>query len=225
MSRAIGNIYVSWRKGTGKRRHIVGVIRRNATEGVRFAYLPKAIEAAVKDGFVPYTEFPYIDKEYRENVLDKFGQRLTKPERPDYGRFLRFWEVPEKHKTDIYHLLAHTQGFAPTDNFEFLADFNPVNSQCFVSDLAALSIHKISRERIKVGDMLRFELEPTNRFDSFAVKVYKGDIHLGYIKKEHSRIFYKKGGKRLRIQVKDVDANGVIQRLFIRIYLPDRRES
>jgi len=222
VSRVIGNIYVTWRKGTGKRRHIVGVVRRSVTEGVRFTYFRDAIANAEKDGFVPYTEFPFIDKEYRDNVLDKFGQRLIKPERPDYSRFLRFWEVPERSKTDTFYLLAHTQGLAPTDNFEFLADFNPVHSMCFVSDVAGLSIQQISKDLIHVGDELGYELERTNLHDPFAVKVYKGDRHVGYIKKMHNRVFYKKGGNRLRIQVKDIDANGVIQRLFIRIYLPDR---
>lgn len=223
MSRAIGLIFLVWRKGTGSRRHLIGVIRRNQTEGVRFAYLPKAMQAAKADGFVPYTEFPFIDRVYSDNVLEKFSQRLIKPERPDYGRFLDFWEVPASRKTDVYHLLAHTQGFVPTDNFEFLADFNPVASLCFVSDMASLSIQQVSKEAIQVGDELRFELEPTNPYDRYAVKVYKGDLLLGYVKKMHNRVFYKKGGNRLRIRVKGVDANGVLQRVFIRISLPDRQ--
>jgi hypothetical protein len=218
VSRTIGNIYLAWRKGVGTRRYIVGVIKRNATEGVRFVYQRESLEKAQADGFVPYTEFPYTDKEYSEGVLDKFSQRLTRPERADYSHFIKFWEVPEQKKTDVFYLLAHTQGFSPTDNFEFLANFNPTTTLCFVSDLAGLSIYQINKEMLKIGDELRYEKETSNAYDKYAVKVFKGEIFLGYIKKIHSRTFYKKGADRLKIKVKGVDANGTIRKLFIRIY-------
>ena len=63
--KAIRNIYLTWRKGKGHRRHIVGVLRRNATEGVRFEYIKENIDKALKDGFAPYVDFPDIDKVIR----------------------------------------------------------------------------------------------------------------------------------------------------------------
>jgi len=61
----------------------VGIIRRNASDGVRFSYIKEYIKAAMQDGFSPYTEFPDIAKVYSDNVLDIFGQRLMKSERAD----------------------------------------------------------------------------------------------------------------------------------------------
>ena len=81
--KAIANIYLAWRKGKGSSRKIVGVIKKNATEGVRFYYLSKGVEEAQKEGFTPYIDFPDTSKEYTEKVLDIFGQRLIKTERPD----------------------------------------------------------------------------------------------------------------------------------------------
>lgn len=200
----------------GKGRHIVGVIRRNVTEGVRFQYIREGVEEAKKDGFSAYTEFPDINKEYKDNVLDVFGQRIMKAEREDISDFLDFWEIDPRYKDDKYYLLAHTQGLNPTDNFEFLVDYHPVKCLRFLTDLASLSVNKLSVESLEVGDKLRYELEPDNPHDQFAVKVYKGDQGVGYIKRIHSRVFHK-SQYPLDIEVKAVEKNGAIKRAFLKV--------
>lgn len=213
----IGHIYLSWREGLGKRRHIVGVLKRNATLGVRFLYIKKGIEAAKKDGFSPYTEFPDFDKEYTENVLEVFGQRIMKSDRSDISDFYDFWEIDKKFKADKFYLLAHTQGLSPTDNFEFLADYNPNKSLRFLTDIASLSTLKLPIDSVKPGDILTYKLDSANEFDHKAVKVFKGDKEVGYIKKIHSRVFYKHTSGLLKIKVKAVEQNGVIKRIFVKI--------
>ncbi len=214
----IGHIYLSWREGLGKRRHIVGVLKRNATLGVRFSYIKKGVDTAKKDGFSPYTEFPDFDKEYTENVLEVFGQRIMKSERSDISDFYDFWEIDTKFKDDKFYLLAHTQGLNPTDNFEFLADYNPSKSLRFLTDLASLSTLKLSADSVKPGDILTYKLESDNEFDDKAVKVLKGDEEVGYIKKIHSRVFYKQKVSFLKLVVKAVEQNGVIKRIFVKVY-------
>lgn len=213
----IGHIYLSWREGLGKRRHIVGVLKRNATLGVRFSYIKKGVDAAKKDGFSPYTEFPDIEKEYTANALEVFGQRIMKSERSDISDFYDFWEIDTKFKDDKFYLLAHTQGLNPTDNFEFLADYNPNKSLRFLTDLASLSTLKLSADSVKPGDILTYKLESENSFDNKAVKVFKGDKAVGYIKKIHSRVFYKQKGSILKLVVKAVEQNGVIKRIFVKV--------
>lgn len=213
----IGHIYLSWREGLGKRRHIVGVLKKNATLGVRFSYLKQGVEAAIKDGFSPYTEFPKINKEYTENVLEIFGQRIMKSERSDIADFYNFWEINANFKDDVYYLLAHTQGLNPTDNFEFLADYNPNRSLRFLTDLASLSTRNLPAGFVKPEDILTYQLESENDFDDKAVKVFKGDQEIGYIKKIHSRVFYKQKEKVLPLLVKAVEQNGVIKRIFVRV--------
>lgn len=213
----LGHIYLSWREGLGKRRHIVGVLKRNATSGVRFSYISKGVEIAKKNGFSPYTEFPNIDKEYTENVLEVFGQRIMKSERSDISDFYDFWEIDTKYKDDKYYLLAHTQGLNPTDNFEFLADYNPDKSLRFLTDLAGLSALQLPAGIIKPGDLLTYQLESDNEFDDKAVKVFKGEKEIGYIKKIHSRVFYKQKETLLKLVVKAVEQNGVIKRIFVKV--------
>ncbi len=213
----IGHIYLSWRKGFGSRRHIVGVLKRSVTQGVRFFYFVDKVEEALKDGFMPYTEFPIINKEYTENVLEIFGQRIMKSERSDIADFLSFWEIDSKYKEDKFYLLAHTQGLNPSDNFEFLADYNPSKSLCFLTDLASLSHLKLSPGTVKPGDNLKYILEPKNEYDKNAVKVFIGDQHIGYIKKIHSNVFYKQKNKPLILKVKAVEQNGVMKRIFVKV--------
>ena len=212
-------IYVSWRKGQGSRRHIVGVIEQDNNGRFVFSYNEKAIDKAKEDGFTPYTEFPDIKQAYNGNVLDIFGQRLMKSERPDIQQFLNFWEIKPEFKDDKFYLLGHTQGLLPTDNFEFLADYNPVEGLNFLTELAGLSKYQIPAGTLKQGDILRFETESGNEHNEDAVRVFKDGLEIGYIKKIHCRIFRKPGTEKLKLSVKAVDKNGIIKRSFIKVSL------
>lgn len=216
MSKDIAHIYLAWRKGAGYPRIIIGVIKRN-TFGVTFSYLQNGLDEAKKEGFVTYTDFPDEKKVYTEGVLDIFGLRLNKSEREDIQKYYDYWEIDPQFKDDKYYLLAHTQGLLPTDNFEFLADFNPVKGISFTSELCFLTKLQLPKDTLEEGDELTWIKEPQNVHDRYAVKVYKGDTFVGYIKKVHSHIFYKKCRSKLKITVKSLNRNGHLNRAFIRI--------
>ncbi len=210
-------IYLSWRKGQGSRRHIVGVIQKTQDGSYQFSYDQNAIAKAKEEGFGPYTEFPDITKSYNGSVLDIFAQRLIKSERPDIQSFYDFWEIEPQFIEDKFYLLAHTQGLVPTDNFEFLADYNLVPGLHFVTELAGLSSYKLSTELLSHNDLLRYELDLNNEYDNEAVKVFKGDIEIGYLKKIHCRVFRKSGAEKLKLSVKEVEKNGFLKRVFIKV--------
>lgn len=216
MNKGIAHIYLAWRKGAGFPRIIIGVMKRSAT-GVTFSYIKEGLEEAKKDGFITYTDFPDENKVYTEGVLDIFGLRLNKSEREDIQRYYDYWEIDPKLKDDKYYLLAHTQGLLPTDNFEFLADYNPVKDLSFTTELCGLTKLQLSRDTLNEGDILTWVKEPDNCYDKFAVKVYKGDTFVGYIKKIHSRIFYKNCRSKLKITVKSLNRNGHLNRAFIKV--------
>lgn len=215
--REIAGIYLCWRKGQGERRHIVGVLKRNATEGVIFRYLNDGVRQAKSEGFAPYPEFLDLNKVYSDNVIETFGQRIIKSERLDIQDFLDFWEIDKKYKDDKFYLLAHTQGLSPTDNFEFLAEYNRVRSLCFMTDLASLSVLKLKPGTVQKGDNLTFSLEPSNKQDKHAVKIFKNGYHVGYIKKIHSRVFHKKGRGKFILTVKATEQNGVLKKIFVKV--------
>ncbi|WP_289043866.1 hypothetical protein [uncultured Olleya sp.] len=213
-----GNIYLIWRKGQGSRRIPVGVLKKNATEGVRFNYLNKNLELANNEGFLPFTGFPETDKEYRINVLEILSQRLVKTERNDLSEYYEFWKIDKEKKHDSWYMLAQTQGLLPIDNFEFLADFHPIKGLNFISEIAGLTKSKIDSKELNVGDKLSYELETQNKFDKYAVKLLRNDLVLGYVKLIHSKIFYKSKHK-IDIRVHHIESNGVLKRVFIDLKL------
>jgi hypothetical protein len=213
----LGNIFLSWRNGSGSRRHIVGILKRNKSEGTRFNYLLDGVEKARDEGFTPYTEFPDVDKTYTKNVLDIFGQRLFKIERTDAFEFLKFWEIEGIQKNDKYYLLAHTMGLTPTDNFEFLADYNPIKNLKFITDLAGISHRQLDKNSVKDGDLLRIHFESENKLDKKAVAVYKNELKIGYIKKIHNRVFEKKRGSNIKVTIRAREVNGYIKKIFVRV--------
>lgn len=210
-------IYLSWRQGQGGRRHIVGVLEKKDTNSFVFSYFPDAVEKAMEFGFSPYTEFPDFNHQYNGNTLEIFAQRLTKADRPDIQSFYDFWEIEPQYRSDKFYLLGHTQGLLPTDNFEFLADYNPIEGLHFLTELAALTNLQLPSDTLTTGDELRFEIEKDNEFDPEAVKVFKGDTLVGYIKKIHCRVFHKPGAEKLKLTVKAIDKNGFIKRVFVKV--------
>lgn len=212
-------IFLSWRKGQGERRHIVGTLEESPDYKYVFTYDRHGIDKAQKEGFTPYTEFPEINKIYNGNVLDIFGQRLIKQERPDIQKFYDFWEIEPQNKDDKFYLLGHTQGLLPSDNFEFLADYNIVEGLHFLTEVAALSTKNLPSDKLNVGDKLNFEIENNNEHDKDAVKIFKSDLEIGYVKKIHCRVFHKAGAEKLKISVKAIDKNGTIKRIFIKVSL------
>lgn len=213
----VGTIYLSWRKGQGANRHLVGVIKRNATEGVRFFYLQENLTSAKADGFQPYQEFSDLNKEYRENILEIFGQRLMKSERSDLKDFYSFWEIREIFKEDKFYMLAFTQGLSPSDNFEFLAEFNPTDDLVFVSDLAGLSNLNLPSGTLEIGQKLDFKLDAHNIHDRSAVAIFANDNKVGYIKKVHNKVFHKLKSGAADLTVKAIEQNGVIRKVFVRV--------
>lgn len=214
--KAIGNIYLSWRKGRGSKRITIGVIKNNITDGVRFNYIPVKVKEAKEYGFVNYEGFPEIDKLYSENVLEKFGQRLIQSDRNDLKGFYDFWGVDVKYKNNKYYMLAHTQGILPTDNFELLADFNPIKGLTFISEITNLKEAQIPSDIIELGDKLSYELEKKNNFDKFAVKLFKNNYYLGHIKLIHNKVFHK-SKYPLNVNVHSIEKNGVLNKVFIKI--------
>ena len=218
--KAIGNIHLIWRPGKGSRRISVGTIKKSASEGIRFQYNEKGVEKAKEFGFVHYEGFPDTSKNkiYNENVIEIFGQRLMRSERPDLKDFYDFWNIDLSKQEDKFYMLAFTQGLLPTDNFEFLADFNPIDDLSFVTEITNLSEAQIPSDKVSVEDILTYELEPNNLYDKKAVRVFKGELYLGHIKLIHCKVFHKTN-RQFKLIVQGVEKNGVLKRVFIKATL------
>lgn len=213
----INFIYLSWRKGIGSRRKIVGILKRNASVGITFRYVKEGVITASKEGFIEYPGFPVdYNKEYSEKNLDIFSLRLIPIERTDINKHLNFWEA-EKYKSDKFSLLAMTQGLLPTDNFEFLGLYHPEKNFKFITDIAGLSYLKLEKGRVEIGDLLSYETEKNkDAFKETGVKLFKNDLHIGYVKNVHNNIFIESKHK-LRLMVKAIDQNDYIKQIFVKV--------
>jgi hypothetical protein len=212
-------IQLVWRKEGGFERHSVGVLEKTPTGSVIFCYNNDAFKLRKEQGFSPYTEFGELNKIYTENVAEIFGQRLIKTDRPDVANFFHFWEVDSEKSADKFYLLGKTQGLVPTDIFEFLAEYKLTSETHFLTEVVGQSFLNIESGKVLVNDCLTVELDPNNEHDPYAVKVFKGELLLGYIKKYHSKIFYEPGADKLKLCVKALEQNGIIKRIFVKVFV------
>lgn len=211
-----GNIFLSWRLKKGDTRNIVGVLKETAT-GVVFSYTDKGKELAKKHEFNPYAGFPNINTVYQQNVLDIFGQRLMRPERPDIQKYYNLWNIPADKTADKLYLLAKTQGIQAGDMFEFLADYNPIKNLSFISEICGLTHNKLRPDILQKGDILQWEKEKHTQ-DEYAIALYKNKEKLGYVKQIHNRIFYKTK-HTIQVKVISIETNGYLNKAYIQISL------
>jgi hypothetical protein len=217
--KSIGNIFVTWRSSPGERRVSIGVIKKSATQGVTFHYNEKDLAIAEAQGFNVLENFPEKNKVYRENVIEKFGERIIKSERKDNDNFYQFWEIDTSRLDDMYYMLAMTQGLLATDNLEFLADFNPNKNTSIVSDVAGLSKIDFDISSVKEGTVVDFRFDADNIIDTKAIELLIDGTVVGYVKQFHNRVFQKlkKLKIRPRIVVKKVISNNQKKKIFIKI--------
>ncbi len=215
--KSIGNLFLAWYKDLNSQRIVLGKIKSNTLKEFSFKYDEDGVASVLKAGGVLYMGFPNSNEEYDENVQDIFAQRISKTERNDLTDFYNFWKVDTKLKDNLFYMLAKTEGRLPTDNFEILADFNPIEGLDFISELVNLPRIKSEDLHLIVGDYLDYKFLDEN---SNKVEVFKEDLRLGDIKVIHSRVFHKaRPSKKIKIRVHHIEMNGVIRRIFINIYI------
>lgn len=210
-------IYLVWRKGQGFNRVAVGEIFLQDANYV-FKYLPNAKEM-LNEGFAAYTEFRDLDKTYKQNVLEIFGQRLTKSSRPDIKNLYRFWGVDETKSADIFYLLGKTQAQLATDNFELIPEYNIGIPLTFVSEIVGLTHNPLAKGTLLVGDILDIVKDNSNQFDINAIKTYKHKKFIGFIKAIHCNVISNTDLRKIKVVVNAIDQNGIVKRIFVKVII------
>jgi hypothetical protein len=214
----IKQIILTWRQGKSHRRIPIGVVKSNSSEGMSFRYLLDGVNMAKEAGFICFPEFPDTSKKYTLNVDKILSRRINNPDRADIQKYYDFWEVPDSAKTDVFKMLAYTEGQLPTDNFEFLAQYYSVTGVKFVSEVAGFHYNKIDTGILQEGDKLEWRFEKDNKQDSKAVSLYYNGYKIGYVKLIHNDIFTKKNSHILNVVVKKLEQNGHVSKAYILIY-------
>lgn len=220
----INRLYVSWQRNPHESRHIIAKIERTPeNNALTFDYLPEFDEAKQK-GLSHFFGFKNVANFSPQEIEKMLSLRVISPNRKDKDDFLRFWEA--ENVTDMFDVLALTQGKSPTDNFEFLADYetNTQPIQSFITDLAGVYFQKLDAGSIYKGEILSFQKEPHNEFDKEAVAVYKGTLKLGYIKRVHNRVFHNPLYE-IRLSVKSFEQNGTIKQIMAKVEVHTRTKE
>jgi len=215
----IRKIYISWRPGKGHIRYLIGELKRNYAEGITFRYLIDNVRDAEREGFKHYPGLPDLNRLYtgKDGIDTLFANRVIDLSRPDSKKLLSFWEATDP-EYDCFDLLALTQGWIPTDNFEFLGEYLPGTGITFVTDLANVKEMNLNNKDIEGFDSFNFRKEMSNIHDPKAIMITNNaGKDIGYIKKVHNYYFDRLGGRKPLIQLKTFRGNGIVTEVFVRI--------
>lgn len=214
-------IYLLWQSADHSRRYVIGELIENSDKQYSFRYVQGPdLEEAKKLGFDAYPAFPDLNKEYHQNVIESFAMRLPARSREDFQRLLEYWNIQDSNISD-FDLLSITGGQLKTDYFEFIDPHEHKRPAEFLTELAGYAHYAddLMLRNLSRGIALDVELEPKNRWDSYAVKVKYKDKCIGYIKKIHSRTISSEIGKGRKIQVyvSNASINGVVNSVLLKV--------
>ncbi|MFH0702764.1 MAG: HIRAN domain-containing protein [bacterium] len=220
-------IYLTWRKGTGFLRHVVGILYKDKdiNNNYVFKYSDKEkLKKAQDDGFTYYPAFENIEKIYTNEVREIFSRRLVNPNRKDYDKFLNYW-CAEEYKGNNFAILGLTGAKLQTDNFEFIAPHYEIPA-IFYTEVTWLQIgnpdiqEKFKNENLSENsNEIILQAEPDNGVDPKAVKVlYEGE-KLGYIKSIHCDCIASALNNNcdIKVEVKDKIKNGQLKNVLLKI--------
>lgn len=211
-------IYISWRKGKGENRYLIGLLTRESSidKNFKFQYQKEEVLKAQREGFISYPDFPNLDIDYSRNLEAVFSLRLMPKTRSDRNDYLSFWNA-DNMNYDWFDEIGFTQGKLATDNFEFLAEFPQIHNGKginFVSEIASLTHSNIDKNCVEINDKLRFEKDLSNAFDPQAIKIFKDYLFIGYVKRGHNIFFQKAKSENIEMVIKNIEKNGKLNQIY-----------
>ena len=184
-------LYVIWKDPKSRRQFIIGKLSKNGLYEFSYEY---EINEAIKAGFNALISFDDISKTYySEDLFSPFASRLPDKKRKDIDKILDKYDMSEY---DTYELLKRSGARLPIDTLEFV---DPIPLEVDKNIIRYFYIagvrHYAGCEGYKCDDSIKLEsnetlileLEPENKFDPYAIKVFdKKNNHLGYIPRYYS---------------------------------------
>lgn len=182
-------LWLIWKQPKTRQRYKIGMLTFENNEYI-FQYVNPELEDAIKDGFDYFPGFVDIHKTYKSDELfTNIETRLPNPNRPDYLEILNIYNL--NINSSKWEILKSTKGRLLTDGYEFVL---PFNQEKIEFDIAGTRYYRDSQKYKKIiciNDKLDLELEPLNKFDSYAIKVILNKnnhhYHLGYVPKYYTK--------------------------------------
>lgn len=177
---------VAWQHPVSRRISPVGLLSR-AAHGYGFTYLRRATEV---EGFQPFLGFPELARRYESpSLFDLFAQRVMRPSRPDYGRFVRSLGLGAESAT--WAVLGRSQGQRDGDGIRLFPEPSvtaegDTGSTFFVSGLR----HRLAADpdvaralaALRPGERLELRADRHNEDDNRALLVARqADVPLAWV--------------------------------------------
>lgn len=111
----MNTVFLAWQDSVACGWHPIGRLTR-IEGGFEFAYVQGVAKARDERKFHAMQSFPDIETIYRsEELFPLFANRLLRPSRPDYPKFIEWLGLPQG-TTDPVEILARSGGRRVTDN-------------------------------------------------------------------------------------------------------------
>ncbi len=209
-------LYLIWKEPATRRNYVVGQLSKNSQFEFSYGF---EINHAIEKGFKLLPSFEDVDRVYKSDTLfPTFSSRLPDRKRRDIGRILAKYDLETFNE---YKLLKRSGAKLPIDNLEFIDPLFPedMDEKKEIRSFYIAGIrHYIGCDgedcnkavNLNVGDELILQLEPTNEFDKYAIKILdKRGKHIGYLPRYYSENLtnYLKAGREYKCTVIEVNKN------------------
>nr|WP_300312863.1 HIRAN domain-containing protein [Halomonas sp.] len=174
------------RESKSRSRFYVGQIVKQGNQVVLKYDLEGAEFIKAKElGFHGYPAFPLKHQEHSHQVLEAFMRRLPPRNRSDFGKYLQHFAINPSSDVSDFALLGYTGAKLPNDGFELVHPFDePPERFEFLIEIAGFRHEtEISADDLKEGDSITFRSDPTNSFDSKAIRIESQGRKLGFVPK------------------------------------------
>ena len=180
-------LYLIWKNPKNRSRCHVGIFKKNTK--YEFQYVSN-IQTYIKEGFDLLVSFPDTQKTYTsEKVFPEFLSRIPGPTRIDINEILQKYQLSSY---DAFELIKRSGAKTSLDTLEFIDPIlnlrgNNITREFYVAGTRHYCV-KDNEDKIKVGDNIKLEPEPTNEYDKNAIKIFINDIFTGYLPNYYSAI-------------------------------------
>lgn len=203
-------LWLVWQNTESRQRYHVGTLihKRNKYFFVYEQSGKRTLGDAISDGYKPHLAFPDLNKTYVSNELfGPFSRRMPDKRRPDFRDILNDLGLSIDYSE--MDLLRATGGRLATDSYEFVAPIE-VQDSYFYFDFYIAGWRYYDGEKatneLSYNNEVRFELEPDNPKDGYAVIIYsKSGYKLGYIPFFYSEFMCEilKDNKEYKAKIKE----------------------
>ncbi|HBJ1646729.1 HIRAN domain-containing protein [Clostridium sp. ZBS20] len=185
-------IYLIWKEPKSRQQFVIAKLSKNGKYEFEYGF---NIQQALDKGFIPFIAFNDIEKVYKNDKLfTSFSSRIPDRRRKDIKDILDMYGLEEY---DEYELLKKSGGRLPIDDLEFIDPIvnngeNPIKRCFYVAGprhyLGCKGEECVKAINVEVNENLKLELQPTNEYDKYAIKVCNEDENLiGYIPRYYSK--------------------------------------